>query len=109
LECNRIGKAYVDDTEFWFTIPDTDIVQLAKEMKDIAQHWEQPLYITGVALAIEKCFCVALDWSFPNDEHTLHAPSTLATSIELTSGNDYNIFTPIVQSHPSEGWRNLGA
>ena len=33
LECNRIGEAYVDDTEFWLTIPDTDIVQLAKEMQ----------------------------------------------------------------------------
>ena len=105
LECNRIGKAYVDDTEFWLTIPDTDIVQLAKEMQDIAQHWEQLLYTTGGALALEKCFYVALEWSFPNDEHTLHAPSTLGTSIQLTSGNDYNTFTPIVQSHPSEGRR----
>ena len=109
LECNRIGEAYVDDTEFWLTIPDTDIVQLAKEMQDIAQHWEQLLYTTGGALALEKCFYVALEWSFPNDEHTLHAPSTLGTSIQLTSGNDYNTFTPIVQSHPSEGRRNLGA
>ena len=78
-------------------------------MQDIGQHWEQLLYTTGGALALERCFHVALEWSFINDEHTLHVPSTLGTSIQLTSGNDYNSFTPIVQSHPPEGQRNLGA
>ena len=47
LECNRIGEAYVDDTELWLTMHDKDITQLATEMQDIAQHWEQLLYTTG--------------------------------------------------------------
>ena len=38
LECNRIGEAYVDDTELWLTMHDKDITQLATEMQDIAQH-----------------------------------------------------------------------
>ena len=29
---NRIGEAYVDDTELWLTIPDMDIVQLTSKM-----------------------------------------------------------------------------
>jgi hypothetical protein len=54
LECNWIGKSFVDDTEFWLIIPDSDIVQLAKKMQDIDQHWEQLLYTTGGALALES-------------------------------------------------------
>ena len=38
LECNRIGEAYVDDTELWLTMHDKDITQLATEMQDIAQY-----------------------------------------------------------------------
>ena len=51
---NQYRKAYVDDTEFWLTIPDCSITQLAAEMQDIAQHWEQLLFTTGGALALEK-------------------------------------------------------
>ena len=39
LVCNRIGEAYVDDTELWLTMQDKDITQLASEMQEIAQHW----------------------------------------------------------------------
>jgi hypothetical protein len=50
-------------------------------MQDIAQHWEQLLFTTGGALALEKRFYVALEWSFPNDEHKLKDPVDLKTSI----------------------------
>ena len=90
LTCNSIGEAFVDDTELWLTMPDRDITQLAQEMQKIAQHWEQLLYITGGALALEKCFYVALQWSFPNDEHTLCPPPMIKTNIALTSGNMYH-------------------
>ena len=85
LTCNRIGEAYVDDTEFWLTMPDRDITQLAQEMQKIAQHWEQLLYTTRGALALEKSFYVALQWSFPNDEHTLCPPSMIKTNIALAN------------------------
>ena len=78
-------------------------------MQDIALHWEQMLFTTGGALALEKCFYVALEWSFPNDEHKLVNPVDLKTSIQLISGNNYNDHISIVQSGPSEGRRNLGA
>lgn len=109
LTCNCIGKAYVDDTELWLTMPDRDITQLAQEMQKIAQHWEQLLYTTGGALALGKYFYVALQWSFPNDEHTLCPPSMIKTDIALTSGNMYHRHMAIAQSAPSEGRRNLGA
>jgi hypothetical protein len=109
IECNRIGEAYVDDTELWLTMHEKDITQLATEMQDIAQHWEQLLYTTGGALALEKCFFVAIDWSFTKDEYTLCQPSEMNTSITLTSGSNYQDSIPIVQSCPSEGHCNLGA
>ena len=52
---------------------------------------------------------MTLEWSFPNDEHKLKDPVDLKTSIQLTSGNNYNDHISIVQSGPSEGMRNLGA
>jgi hypothetical protein len=79
LTCNCIGKAYVDDTELWLTIPDRNITKLAQEMQTMAQYWEQLLYTTGGALALEKCFYVALQWCFLNDEHTLCPPSMIKT------------------------------
>ena len=82
---------------------DKDITQLATEMQDIAQYWEQLLYTTGGALALEKCFFVAIDWSFTKDEYTLCQPSEMSTSISLTSGSNYQDRIPIVQSCPSEG------
>ena len=109
LTCNCIGEAYVHSTELWLTVPDRDITQLAQEMQKIAQHWEQLLYITGGALALEKCFYVALQWSFPNDEHTLCPPSMIKINIALTSGNMYHRHMAIAQSALSEGRHNLGA
>ena len=78
-------------------------------MQDIAQYWKQLPFTTGGALALEKCIYVALEWSFPNGEHKLKDPGDLQTSIQLTSGNNYNDHISIVQSGPSEGRRNLGA
>ena len=99
----------MDDTELWLTIPDMDIVQLTSKMQEIAQHWKQLLYTTGGSLALEKCFFVALQWQFINDEHTLSTPTAMSTSISLSSGNNYTNRVPILQSGTSEGKRNLGA
>jgi hypothetical protein len=67
-------------------------------MQDIAQHWEQLLFTTGGALVLKKCFYVALEWSFLNDEHKLKDPVDLKTSIQLTFDNNYNDHVSIVQS-----------
>ena len=58
---------------------------------------------------MEKCFYVALQWSVPNDEHTLCSPSMIKTNIALTSRNMYHRHMDIAQSAPSEGQHNLGA
>ena len=71
LECNRIGEAYVDDTELWLTMHDKDITQLATEMQDIAQHWEQLLYTTGGALALESAFLLPLIGIYQGQAHPL--------------------------------------
>ena len=105
---NRIGEVYVDNTELWLTIPGMGIVQLTSKIQEIVQHWEQLLYTTGGALALEKCFFVALEWQFLNNALTLSTPTAMSTSISLSSGNNYKNCFPILQSSTSEGKHNLG-
>ena len=56
-----------------------------------------------------KYYYVALQWSFPNDEHTLCPPSMIKTDKALTSGKMYHRHMAIAQSAPSEARHNLGA
>ena len=86
-----------------------DIVQLTSKMQQIVQHWEQLLYTSRGALALEKCFFVALELQLLNNEHTLSTPTAISTSMSLTSGNNYTKCVPILQSSTSKGKRNLGA
>jgi len=46
-----------------------NIHALAEEMQHIAPYWEQLLYTTGGALALEKCFFVAMDWKVIHDQY----------------------------------------
>ena len=79
-------------------------------MEDIAQFWEQLLYTTGGVLAsLEKCFFVALDWKFYNDEYSLMSKDERNVEINLTSGNDYTTLTKIPPKDAKDGLRNLGA
>jgi hypothetical protein len=78
-------------------------------MQYIVQHWKQLLLTTGGTLPLEKCIYVALEWNFPHDERKLKNQVDLKTSIQLTSGIKYYDRNSIVQSGPTEGWRNLGA
>ena len=106
---NSFGEAYVDNTELWLTIPEMSIVQLTYKMQEMVQHWDQLLYTTGGALALEKCFFVSLEWQFINDEHTLSTSTAMSTSISLSSGNNFTKHVSILQSSTSEGKCNLGA
>ena len=79
-------------------------------MEDIAQFWEQLLYTTGGVLAsLEKCFFVALDWKFYNDEYSLMSKDERDVEINLTCGNDYTTLTKIPPKDAKDGPRNLGA
>jgi len=79
-------------------------------MEDIAQFWEQLLYTTGGVLAsLEKCFFVALDWKFYNDEYSLMSKDERNVEINLTSGNDYTALTKIPPKDAKDGPHNLGA
>ena len=66
-------------------------------MEDIAQFWEQLLYTTGGALALEKCFFMALDWNFYNDEYSLTSKDETNVEINLTSGNVYSALTKFLK------------
>ena len=53
LIITRAAETYVDDTELMLAVDHGDIHALAEEMQHIAQYWEQLLYTTGGALALE--------------------------------------------------------
>ena len=98
-------ETYVDDTE----LDQGDIHALAEEMQHIAQYWEQLLYTTGGALALEKCFFVAMDWKVVHDQYHLKTNKELVLDIALYSDDNMDVHTAIPQCDSSDGPRNLGA
>ncbi len=78
-------------------------------MQGVAQFWEQFLYTTGGALALKKCFFLAMDWNFKNDQYTLKTKEEIQVTIALTSVADYTTIKEIPQKDVCEGSRNLGA
>lgn len=86
----RAAETYIDDTELILDLDIREIHTLAQEMQAIAQYWEQLLYTTGGALALEKCFYVAMDWKIINDEYIQKRQEELLLTIQLTSGGNIN-------------------
>ncbi len=84
------GEAYVDDTNLWHSLQSAYLQELAQEMERTAQVWEQLLFTTGCALALENFF-VAMKWRYENDDYTLELVNSLSVKIELSSGNNYAI------------------
>ena len=92
-----VAETYVDYTESMLALENGIIHDLAEEIQSIAQYWEQLLYTTSGALALEKCFYVAMDdWEHSNnDEYKLNSMENLALSIQLTSREDTQTTTTI--------------
>jgi len=86
-----------------------NIHALAEEMQHIAPYWEQLLYTTGGALALEKCFFVAMDLKVVYDQYHLKTNKELVLDIALYSGDTIDVHTAIPQRDSSDGPRNLGA
>ena len=107
---SRVAETYVDDTELMIAVDQGDISDFAAEMQIIVQHWEQLLYTTGGAFALEKCFYVAFDWNFVNDKYVLKTKDDLmGLNIAFYSGQNVRDYTLIPQKDPCNGPRNLGA
>ncbi len=73
----------MDDTELLLALIDADLEAMASKMEEIAQYWEQLLYTTGGALALEKCFFVAMDWVCENDEYRPRKMQEMGVLISL--------------------------
>ena len=80
---------------------------MAHEMQSATQFWEQLLQTTGGALALEKSFYVATDWTFINGNYKLKSQSTLALSMQLTLGGNYINSTFVPLKDAREDPRNL--
>ena len=105
----RSAETYVDDTELLLSMEQTPLEELAREMQGLAQFCEQLLYTTGGTLVLEKCFFVAMDRNFKNDQYTLKTKEEMQVTIALTSGAYYLSIKEIPQKDVCEGSRNLGA
>ena len=99
----------MDDTELFLALDHGVLTELISEMQENAQYWEKLLYTTGGALALEKCFFVAMDWEIANDEMVLKQAHSEDLKIQLKTGHDYTNFETIPQKPASNGTRNLGA
>ena len=108
---SRVAETYIDDTEVILAVDQGDISELAAEMQIIAQHWEQLLYTKGGALALKKCFYVAFDCNFVNDQDVLlkTKDDLMGLNIALYSGQNVRDYTLISQKDPCNGPHNLGA
>ena len=84
------------------------MAETTEEMERIAQYWEQLLFTTGGALALDKCFFVALQWKFENDTYKLLPHPVGDISISLSSGDQYQEKTKIRQVNTNIGSRVLG-
>jgi hypothetical protein len=102
---------HVDDTKLFVTLQNADLETLALEMQSTAQFWEQLLFTTGGALALEKCFL--WPWiGFLKMTLTAHQGKECQSS-GCTSPLHLAELTPhilgfISATHPSEGPQNLG-
>ncbi len=76
-------RAYVDDTDLWLALELANLREMAAEMEQVAQYWEQLLFTTGGALALEKCFFTAMEWIFKNDEYVLQTDLHSDLTIKL--------------------------
>ncbi len=72
-------------------------------MGEITQYWEQFLYTTGGALALDKYFFVALDWCFDKDVYRPYTQEETKIDIALLSGNNYLKTSKISHASPSVG------
>ena len=80
--------------------------EMALGMQEIAQYWEQLFLTTGGALALDKCFYVAMEWSFKKDVYSLNPPN-VDVNISLSSGNIPDKETKIRQVATSLGTASL--
>ena len=82
-------KAYVHDTDLWLTgiSPSTPSMTLTSSLQRIAQVWEDLLFASGNALALQKCFYHLVQWqwtphSFSVMSQTIDSPTTV---LQMTS------------------------
>jgi len=54
-------ESYIGGTELILSMENTRLTNIVAEIQEIAQFWEQLLFTTGGAVALEKCFFVAMD------------------------------------------------
>jgi hypothetical protein len=47
LQFQQVGEAYVDDTDLWSALERLTLEEMAVEMEEVAQFWEQLLFTTG--------------------------------------------------------------
>ena len=102
----RAADAFVDDTDLYVSV-DTSFPQLAQQAQVVAQHWEQLLYTSGGALALNKCFWYGITWEWIDGTPRMQPNSQAPATIQLTEGHGTTLNT-ITRKECWEGARTLG-
>ena len=103
---SRAADAFVDDTDLYVSV-DIPFPELAAQAQIVAQHWEQLLYTSGGALALNKCFWYGITWEWINGIPQMQPISQAPATIQLTEGHGSSLNT-ITRKECWEGVRTLG-
>ena len=102
----RAADAFLDDTDLYVSV-DLPFSELAAQAQMVAQHWEQSLYTSGGALALNKCFWYGITWEWINGTPQMQPISQAPANIQLTEGHGTTLHT-IIRKECWEGVRTLG-
>lgn len=103
---SRAADAFVDNTDLYVSV-DITFPELAQQTQMVAQHWEQLLYTSGGALALQKCFWYGITWEWINGTPRMQPNSQAPATIQLTEGHG-TTKTTIIRKECWEGVRTLG-
>jgi len=102
----RAAEAFADDADLWLTFQGSFQEACAK-MEKIAQYWEQSLFASGGALALNKCFWYGISWQWKDGIPSVATIEESPGTISLSSGYD-NSKHNITRCEPGNGKCTLG-
>jgi hypothetical protein len=110
VHTERNGEAFVNDTMLWDTDEVATLEEVAAQMQNKAQTWEQLCNALGGALNLSKTFFYAVGWKFLKNAQPIMRKNAddPDITIKLTQGDDHMMAIPIKHVKTTKGKRTLG-
>jgi hypothetical protein len=107
---SRAADTFVDDTDLYVSV-DITFPELAQQTQMVAQHWEQLLYTSGGALALQKCFWYGITWEWINGTPRMQPNSQPSpgnhTTYRGTWQNKNNDYTKRMLGGSTYSWQTI--